>query len=255
MDSRMPAVAGITRIEEHSSTVRTFHLDTRFPFVPGQFVMVWVPGVDEIPMALSSPSSITVQQVGDATRALFRCNCGDSIGIRGPLGNGFSVRGRTMVIAGGIGAVPMLPLVREKTIDCVLLGARTAEDLLFTGDFSTVHTFLVATDDGSAGHRGFVVGLMDTVDLSGYETFCVCGPERMMHSVLLCLAQEGVADRGQFSLHRYMKCGVGICGSCCLDPGGLRVCRDGPVFTGDILLESEFGQYARDASGIRVRIP
>lgn len=60
-----------------------------------------------------------------------------------------------------------------------------------------------------------------------------------------------MSGKGQFSLHRYMKCGVGICGSCCIDPTGLRVCRDGPVFTGDVIIDSEFGSYARDASGRR----
>ena len=61
-----------------------------------------------------------------------------------------------------------------------------------------------------------------------------------------------LVSRGQFSLVRYMKCGVGICGSCCLDPEGLRVCRDGPVFAGDVVEKSrEFGTYSRDASGSR----
>jgi dihydroorotate dehydrogenase electron transfer subunit len=255
MASRMPIISRITGIEEHSPSVRTFHFDTPIPFTPGQFVMVWIPGVDEIPMALSSGSSITVQRVGDATAALFQRVPGDRIGIRGPFGNGFSVHGRTLVIAGGIGAAPMLPLVRQTIIETVFLGARTAGDLLFTREFSGAGTFRIATDDGSAGHPGYVVELMDTIDIHAYDTICVCGPERMMHSVLLRLARDGVADRGQFSLHRYMKCGVGVCGSCCIDPGGLRVCRDGPVFSGDILLESEFGHYARDASGKRIRIP
>ena len=111
MVSRMPIISRITGIEEHSASVRTFHFDTPILFEPGQFVMVWIPGVDEIPMALSSGSSITVQRVGDATAALFRNVPGDRIGIRGPFGNGFSVHGRTLVIAGGIGAAPMLPLV------------------------------------------------------------------------------------------------------------------------------------------------
>jgi dihydroorotate dehydrogenase electron transfer subunit len=255
MDSRMPFVTGITSIDEHSPIARTFHFDTRIPFVPGQFVMVWIPGVDEIPMALSSASSITVQRVGDATAALFRSVPGDRVGIRGPFGNGFSAHGRTLVIAGGIGAAPMLPLVKETVVDTVLLGARTAGDLLFTQEFSAAATFRIATDDGSAGHPGYVVDLMDTIDIRCFDTICVCGPERMMNIVLRRLAKDGVANRGRFSLHRYMKCGIGVCGSCCIDPGGLRVCRDGPVFSGDILLESEFGHYARDASGIRIPIP
>ena len=71
-----------------------------------------------------------------------------------------------------------------------------------------------------------------------------------MKGVLSVLSEKGVEDRGQFSLARYMKCGIGICGSCCMDSTGLRVCRDGPVFTGDVLLKSpEFGKYSRDASG------
>jgi len=255
MNSLMPVISRITGIEAHSPFIRTFYFDTLIPFEPGQFVMVWIPGIDEIPMALSSESSITVQGVGDATAALLGCVPGDRIGIRGPFGNGFSVHGRTLVIAGGIGAAPMLPLVRRRNIETVLLGARTSGDLLFTHEFSAACTLEIATDDGSAGHRGYVIELMDTIDIPGYDTICVCGPERMMHRVLQNLAKQGVADRSQFSLHRYMKCGVGVCGSCCIDPGGLRVCRDGPVFSGTILLESEFGHYARDASGRRIRIP
>lgn len=255
MDSHLPVITRITRIDDHTPSVKTFHFDTKFPFVPGQFVMVWVPSVDEVPMALSSASSITVQKVGDATAAMFRWTCGDRIGIRGPFGNGFSVAGRTLIVAGGIGAAPMLPLVQEHAIDCVLLGARTAGDLLFTREFEGAGTFLVATDDGTAGRAGFVVELMEEVDLPAFDAICVCGPERMMYSVLVRLAQDNLVHSGQFSLHRYMKCGIGVCGSCCIDPGGLRVCRDGPVFRGDILLNSEFGKYSRDASGKRVFLP
>jgi dihydroorotate dehydrogenase electron transfer subunit len=76
----------------------------------------------------------------------------------------------------------------------------------------------------------------------------------MMQAVLTTLLEEGIPERGQFSLHRYMKCGVGVCGSCCTDPHGLRVCKDGPVFTGDLLNDGEFGKYSRDGSGRRKRI-
>ena len=111
MHEQMPAAVTITKIVEETPSIRTFVFDREIAARPGQFVMVWVPGVDEVPMALSSPSSITVQKVGDATAALFAMHEGDRIGIRGPYGNGFAVSGRTLVVGGGVGASPLLPLV------------------------------------------------------------------------------------------------------------------------------------------------
>ncbi len=75
-----------------------------------------------------------------------------------------------------------------------------------------------------------------------------------MYRVLGMLDTAKVAPKSQFSLQRYIKCGIGVCGSCCMDPDGLRVCRDGPVFRGDVMLKSEMGKYARDASGRRVKL-
>jgi dihydroorotate dehydrogenase electron transfer subunit len=239
----------ITRIIDETPGIKTFEFSHAFTFRPGQFVMVWVPGVDEIPMALSSPWSVTVQRVGDATAALFACSEGDLLGIKGPLGNGFSVGGRTLAVAGGIGAAPLRHLAIEGSVETFLLGARTAAELPFKAEIERMTDLVVATDDGSAGHHGFVTDLLAEIDLAAYDHICVCGPEIMMRAVLRLLDEADCADRGQFSLHRYMKCGVGICGSCCIDPSGLRVCRDGPVFSGDVLLGSEFGAYTRDASG------
>jgi len=131
----------------------------------------------------------------------------------------------------------------------LLLGARTETELLFLDQLDECTDVLIATDDGSLGHHGFVTALMDDLNLANYDRIAVCGPEVMMRSVLTRVAEKGLAHKTEFSLHRYMKCGVGVCGSCCTDPSGLRVCRDGPVFPGDILLKSEFGHYSRDASG------
>ncbi|HDR73656.1 MAG TPA: dihydroorotate dehydrogenase electron transfer subunit [Methanoculleus sp.] len=239
----------ITRIIDETPCIKTFEFSRAFTFRPGQFVMVWVPGVDEIPMALSSPWSISVQKVGDATAALFACDEGDMLGIKGPLGTGFSVGGRTLAVAGGIGAAPLRHLAIEGSVDTFLLGARTAAELPFAHEIARMTDIVVATDDGSIGHHGFVTDLCAEIDLTSYDHVCVCGPEVMMRAVLGLLDEAGCAGRGQFSLHRYMKCGVGICGSCCIDPSGLCVCRDGPVFSGDLLLGSEFGRYSRDASG------
>jgi dihydroorotate dehydrogenase electron transfer subunit len=255
MADGIPVAVRIESIVQETPSVRTFMLSREVEFRPGQFVMVWVPGVDEIPMALSSGCSITVQKVGDATSTLFQLKPGDMLGIRGPFGNGFPSDGKILAIAGGVGAAPMRPLtVAGRGVECFLLGARTENELLFASELSEKTRLLAATDDGSFGHHGPVTGLFSKIDLAGFDRICVCGPEKMMHAILMHLDHEEMAERGFFSLHRYMKCGIGLCGSCCIDPSGLRVCRDGPVFRGDALLQSEFGLYSRDASGRRKKM-
>ncbi len=254
-------IVRITKIVDETPSVKTFEFDKHFEFNAGQFCMVWVPGVDEIPMGLSASNAITVQKVGEATEALFKLNAGDKIGIKAPLGNGFSVKdgSRVLAIAGGVGAAPLRPLVLSGRCTTFLLGSRTASEILYEKELAQKTDLRIATDDGTKGHHGFVTDLMKEVNLFSYDAICICGPEIMMRGVLRLL-QENAKDngakgvnlvrRGQFSLVRYMKCGVGICGSCCLDSKGLRVCRDGPVFSGDIIEKSkEFGAYSRDASG------
>lgn len=257
MDEGMPVAAMIERVVRETPSIRTFVLSEEFDFRPGQFVMVWVPGVDEIPMALSSRATISVQRVGDATEALFRLKPGDRIGIRGPFGNWFPDEGQILAICGGIGAAPLLPLAVGDCVHTFLLGARSEDELPFVDILDECTNLIVATDDGSLGYGGFVTDLIDDsdlVELNAFDHVCVCGPEVMMRVVLEKLASRGMAEKGWFSLHRYMKCGIGICGSCCIDPSGARVCREGPVFRGDTLLGSEFGQYRRDGAGRRRRI-
>jgi dihydroorotate dehydrogenase electron transfer subunit len=249
MAEPLSEVVTLVRVKRETPLIRTFVFDKSFSFQPGQFVMVWVPGVDEIPMALSSENSITVQKAGDATSALFELGSGGKLGIRGPYGNGFTKAEKVLAIAGGVGAAPLLPLARADSVMTLLLGARTETELLFLDQLDECTDVLIATDDGSLGHHGFVTALMDDLNLGTYDRIAVCGPEVMMRAVLAKVAEKGLAHKAEFSLHRYMKCGVGVCGSCCIDPSGLRVCRDGPVFSGDLLLKSEFGHYMRDASG------
>ena len=241
----------ILGVVQETLSIRTFSFSRSFDFTPGQFVMVWIPGIDEIPMALSSANSISVQKVGDATSALFALGEGDLIGIRGPLGTGFTPVGPTLAIAGGIGAAPLLPLAERGKVDTFLLGARTASDVPFRERLQLCTNLSVATDDGSTGTHGFVTALFDAYPPERFSSICVCGPEVMMRTVLDRLETGGIAQRGQFCLQRFMKCGIGICGSCCIDPGGLRVCREGPVIRGNLLVRSEFGRYCRNASGQR----
>jgi dihydroorotate dehydrogenase electron transfer subunit len=242
----------ITDIKSESRDIKTFFFDYSFQFTPGQYVMVWIRGVDEIPMSLSYANGITVREVGDATEALFRMNVGDSLGIRGPFGNGFAIsKLPTLIVAGGVGAAPLAPLADVlKNRVTTILGAKTEDELLFRGRFESAGPLLIATEDGSAGFKGLTVDLLRRAE--GYQEIVSCGPEKMMRKVLDHAVEAQV--QSQFSLQRYIKCGVGLCGSCCIDPSGLRACVDGPVFTGKQLNEGEFGVYMRDATGRKVKL-
>lgn len=248
-----PVDSVITKIVDETPNIRTIFFNNSFRQQPGQFVMVWIRGVDEIPMALSYENAITVQKVGDATSALFGLKIGDSIGIRGPLGNGFDISGKNiLLISGGVGAAPLAPLAEQAALSGItvttMLGALTKNDVLFASRFKATGEVFIATDDGSEGVKGYVTGLLDDVDVDKFDNIYCCGPEPMMTKVLDRIDPK----KAQFSLHRYFKCGIGVCGACCID--GLRVCRDGPVFSGNVLKDTEFGKYKRDGCGCKVKV-
>lgn len=253
----LPLNANIVRTVDETPSTRTFFFDRSFEdALTGQFVMVWIRGVDEIPMTLSYKNAITVQRVGDATSRLFEIQEGGSVGLRGPFGRGFTLpkRGESvLLIAGGVGAAPLAPLAEKASSVCsqvtTILGARNVDELLFLERFLQCGPVHITTDDGSAHRCGFVTDVLDELDVSGYDRIYTCGPEMMMKNVFGILEREGALQRTEFSLHRYFKCGIGVCGSCCMDDTGLRVCKDGPVFNGTELVGSEFGKYARDPSG------
>ncbi len=256
-----PISAKIISITRETPTIRTFRLDTGglLRGKPGQFLMVWARGIDEVPMTLSYDDGITVQRVGEATEAIFKLKEGDTLGIRGPYGKGWELVGDDiLLVSGGVGSAPLAPLAEKAAAIGVqvtaIAGYRNKEEVHFEKRFQKAGKTLIATDDGSYGQKGFVTELLKDIGLNTYTQIYTCGPEKMMHRVLGIIDERGMAASSQFSLQRYMKCGIGVCGSCCMDPGGLRVCKDGPVFKGDELLESEFGRYARDASGRRIKI-
>ena len=251
MSDGLPVPVTITRMVQESPNVITIYFDQDFSSLPGQFVMVWAVGIDEIPMALSYPNAITVQRVGDATTALVTKKPGDKIGIRGPFGNRFAIHGKTLAIAGGVGIAPLLRVGLEYPDVTFLLGARTAKELVFYDVLSSACDVRIATDDGSAGYHGYVAGLLIEINLDEYETIVVCGPDLMMRSILDILESRNALEKSQFSMHRYMKCGVGLCGSCCIDPDGVCVCKDGPIFTGHMIIKSELGKYHRSAAGLK----
>ncbi len=247
-----PETTRVLGVREHSPVHRTFVLDREVDARPGQFCMLWIPGVNEKPMSFSGvdgKAEVTVKKRGTFTSHLFMLDAGDEIGFRGPYGTGFEyVAGDVCVVGGGCGIAPLRPL-KDRLRGHVVLAARDANSLLFVEDFQNsdfkVH---VATDDGSAGEKALahevLAGLLE--DLTFTCVYC-CGPEPMMKKVLDVCLEHDVPS--QFSLERHMKCGVGLCGSCTI--AGHRVCKEGPVFRGRQLAGTEFGSYTRDASGSR----
>jgi len=251
-------------IREHideTPSIKTIRFTETLKARPGQFVMAWVPGVDEFPMSVSYAGrkfGMTYQVVGDGTKALARLRTGDIVGIRGPYGKGFEIKGRKiLVVAGGTGMAALGPLIedakaRKCSVDLVL-GARTSKELLFetraTKAGASVH---VSTDDGSKGFKGLASELAESVLEEGkFDLICACGPEKMIVSLLRVAKKKRTGM--QASLERIMKCGIGICDSCALD--GRHVCKDGPVFD-DAQLGAfeELGKTKLDLAGRKTPI-
>lgn len=248
----MSDVVVIERVVDECYDTKTFVFRWDADVRPGQFVMVWVPGVDEIPMSVSGifgdEKSITVKAIGEATRALHQLKAGDRLRIRGPFGNGFDLRcGEMLVIGGGVGTAAIMPAVTSTGADTII-AARSDRDVIME-NVASKHTdnLWIATDDGSRGFHGNAVQLMrERLAEKHYDCVLACGPEVMLWFTFKACEELGVEC--QLSLERYMKCGAGVCGCCVMDDA--RVCRDGPVFTREQISKlSEFGTSKRDACG------
>ncbi len=251
-------VVPLLEIVRETPTTMTYRFRADFGGKPGQFLMVWIPRYDELPMALSylgAVKGITVHDYGDATHALAAFNAGDRIGVRGPYGNTFRLEGeKVLAVGGGSGMASMIAaieaLAQQGANVVTAIGARTAEELLFVDRANGSGEVHIATDDGSRGFHGFVPPLAEKLlDRERFDQILTCGPERMMKPVVDLARKRSIPV--QASLERYMKCGIGICDACSLDTK--LVCWDGPIFTAEQLDGSEdFGRFRRDKSGRRV---
>lgn len=236
---------------------------------PGQFVMVWIPRLDEIPISLSGINfdgltSITVNGVGDASIALNKKNKGEIIGIRGPFGNGFvTSRGNLMVIGGGTGIGPLMPLTEKLTKIAnkitVISGAKSKENLLFIERINKICSeidseIICTTEDGSYKLSGLVTDYAEMkLKQENFDMIYTCGPEPMMYKLFLLAEQFKIPM--QASLERIMRCSIGLCGSCQI--GKLRVCKEGPVLTSKQLrsIKEDFGKFRLDPTGKKIQQP
>jgi len=263
IDPMLPSQYRIQGVRQETDDTFTLELlpvgsGNGFSFAPGQFNMLYVFGVGEVPISISSdPDDApaiehTTRVVGTVTKAMRLLKRGDMLGIRGPFGSHWPVEdvaGRDVVIvAGGIGLAPLRPALyrlmaeREKYRKIVLLyGTRSPEDILYRSELEHWRgkfdlEIQVTVDRAASTWRGNV-GVVTTMiprapfDPSNTTAF-ICGPEVMMRFTVMELQKRGVSAQHTFlSMERNMKCGIGLCGHCQYGP--VFICKDGPVFSLD----------------------
>ena len=279
----------ITRAVVENEQTTMLYLTPGLGSAPGQFVMAWLPGHSERPFSIASDTaaeavadgetglaqgkfSISVAGVGESSKAIASLQPGAQLGIKGPLGKGFSLQGKHVIaIGGGYGLGPMTRVVADALAAglqaTLIVGARSKEFIILRSTIDRLvrerARVIITTNDGSEGIKGMVTDALaqliaDGVAAGGQDghdgqdvMVYGCGPELMLKAIFDLCEQNSMSC--QLSIERYMKCGIGLCGSCCLDTDGWRACKEGPVFSTEQLRRiSEFGKYHRDATGQKI---
>lgn len=257
--------AKIVGIDSEGPEVRTYHIALtepgdaeRYRIRPGQFNMLYLPGVGESAISVSGdsrhchPLSHTVRSVGNVTGALARLHVGATLGIRGPFGSCWPTErcgGRDLIlVAGGIGLAPLRSVIYDVLARrdfyrrvWLLLGARSPEHLLYTsefGDWQSNGIDVITTVDQAGGdwrgNVGVVTPLLERLELADPSStqLMTCGPEIMMRFSAMSALKLGLpAEQIYVTLERNMRCAIGHCGHCQLGPH--FICKDGPVLSYD----------------------
>lgn len=265
MPTRFAMVRRVVRETPDTSTYWMAFLDPQdrgtYRFDPGQFNMLYLFGVGEVPLSISSdpkrPTRLahTVRSTGRVTNAFRRLQPGDQVGVRGPFGRPWPLRearnGDLLIVAGGLGLAPVRPAIYQAIRHrgqfrrvMVLVGARGPEHLLYRHELDMwmhwmafrgieVHLTVDVADESWPYDEGIVTTLFPAAHIDPARTTAfVCGPEIMMHFAIRGLRDMGMADRSLYiSMERNMHCAVKICGHCQFGPR--FVCADGPVFRYD----------------------
>ncbi|MGI9416209.1 MAG: FAD/NAD(P)-binding protein [Geminicoccaceae bacterium] len=256
----IPSLAKVTARRQELGDTWTIELDIDDPdilaFAPGQFNMLYAPGVGEAAISVSGEADRastlihTIRDVGMVSHALASLEPGDMVGVRGPFGTAWPVEAAegtdVVIVAGGLGLAPLRPAIyhvlahRERYGRVAILsGARGVKGILFPDELSEwrrhldlqIEITVDHADTNWRGHIGVVTNLIPRVDFDPADTTAlVCGPEIMMRFAAQALADVGVPDTAiHLSMERHMKCGLGHCGRCQYGP--YLICRDGPVMT------------------------
>ncbi len=252
-----PEMAKITKVIDEADGIKSIFLGKQIEAKPGQFVMLWIPRMDEKPFALAyiekDGFGLTVADVGPFSGKLCSMKVGDEIGFRGPYGTSYNLNNdleKIVMIGGGYGAASLALLAehaKERGIEVMFInGARTKDRLIYENRIKKLASkFIITTDDGSYGMKGRTTdALEEMLRKEKIDKVFACGPEMMLKKVAdICVKNNADCE---ISIERYMKCGFGICGHCCIDPIGIRACVEGPVIDAKLAQQlTEFGNYHR----------
>ncbi len=260
-DALCPHPAIVRSVEPETPGVATFRIEfqdrrrqEQYHVQPGQFNMIYVPGVGEVPISVSDVGleapgiGHTIRFVGRVTRVIGNLQAGAVLGMRGPYGRGWPMeqaRGRDLVVvAGGLGLAPLRMVMRALLADrdqfgrlTLVYGARQPADLLYASEYTEWERqgieLLVTVDRADhswKGRVGVVPVLFNRLRIDPERTVVLtCGPEILMRFAVSDALTRGVSDQDiYYSIERNMQCAVGLCGHCQLGPAFL--CKDGPVF-------------------------
>jgi NAD(P)H-flavin reductase len=261
----LPRPYGIQRMRRETRDTFTLELTPvdggdSFAFAPGQFTMLYVFGVGEVPISISGdparPQVLvhTIRAVGTVTQALRQLKRGDVVGVRGPFGSHWPTEeaagSDVVIVAGGIGLAPLRPVLFQLLAQrneygrvILLYGARTPQDLLYPRELEQwrgrfdleVDLTVDHATEVWHGHVGVVTTFIAKAPFDPFSTIAmICGPEVMMRFTVLELQKRGVPTANIYvSMERNMKCAIGFCGHCQFGP--TFICKDGPVFRYDCL--------------------
>jgi len=253
--------ARLVQVTPEISGVATYDFELenaaqKYQFAPGQFNMVYVPGVGEAAISLSGMTGKvlhhTIREAGNVTHSIAQCQPGSVLGLRGPFGTSWPMEkclGKDIIlVAGGIGLAPVRPVIHEVLQHPakygklrVLHGARTPAGLLYSGEYEKwqragieLETIVDRADTQWTGQVGVITQLLNNCQINRPDKtiLMTCGPEIMMHFVAKAGMARGLtAEQIYVSLERHMNCAIGLCGHCQLGPS--FVCKDGPVYRHD----------------------
>ncbi len=260
----LPSLARVIGRRQELGDTWTIELEVDDPdllaFKPGQFNMLYAPGVGEAAISVSGNALgderlvHTIRDVGRVSHALAFSEPGMTVGVRGPFGTAWPVEAAegtdVVIVAGGLGLAPLRPAIyhilanRERYGRVALLcGSRGVKGILFPDQLAEwrrhldlqIEITVDHADTAWRGHVGVVTNLIPRADFEPTDTTAlVCGPEIMMRFSAQALVEAGVPDTAiHLSMERHMKCGLGHCGRCQFGP--YLICRDGPVMSFDRL--------------------
>ena len=258
MDKRI--TLKIANIIAEAKDIKTYIFAHNLEARPGQFIMLTDFEGGEKPFSIADCSDesfkITVKKIGEFTSRLFQKKNGDYLSIRGPFGSCFTISSqKVLLVGGGYGTPPLYFLAKELLKSdaqiTVVNGAKSQEDLVFCDKFRELSVeYQNIAQLGCLGRKGTSVDLArEALEKQNFDFVYAAGPEMMMKAL-----QPHLQDlEYEFLFERYMKCAIGICGNCTVDPLGIRLCVEGPVLPKRLVEQlTEFGRYHRDATGKRM---